>query len=460
MSLPAIPTIALEKIDFLPPDRVTDDCSVLTLKSLVLEPMLRWQDGEIRPGLFADWSLDETGCRWSLRIRPGKAFHDGTPVLAEHAVEFIARILDSRDMFGMPWSYARYLAGAEIAAEGQVLTIATPKPFPDLPEILSEFYLPRMDAEGRPVIGTGPWQVDAFTPGTEALLHRRSDGRTARFVAMPRAEDRLAALRAGDVQAATHMERLEHPLRGIDGFGWQEQTSTLSVMAYMNGFEGVFADPHARLAANLAIDRARLVEEVMGGLARPSDTIVSPWHFGHAEAGLAPLRFDPDEARRLLELSQGPREVVLRSPTYMPERAPEFARFMAEAWDAVGFETRIEIAEDRPQYARDIGEKRMGDAAIFDSSPHSTFRVLDDKISGLSRAVWWQGVCDPQVDAGFDAARHLTNCQARASAYGGLLRRLQEAPPWAYLFHPVLCLAHAPALQGLSLDHKGILRIA
>ncbi|MCT4372749.1 hypothetical protein CLG85_021550 [Yangia mangrovi] len=459
MSLPSVPTIALEKIDFLPPDRVTDDCSVLTLKSLVLEPMLRWQDGEIRPGLFADWALDETGCRWSLSIRPGKVFHDGTPVRAAQAAEFISRMLESRDMFGMPWSYARYLEGAEISAEGQLLTIETPKPFPDLPEILSEFYLPKMDAEGRPVIGTGPWRVEAFTPGREVLLHRRGDGRRLRFVAMPLAEDRLAALTANEVQAATHMERLETPRHGLEGFGWQEQTSTLSVMAYMNGFGGAFADPQARLAANLAIDRTRLVAEVMGGLALPADTIVSPWHFGHAEARLAPLRFDPEEARRLLAQSQGPREVVLRSPTYMPERAPEIADFMAKAWDAIGFETRIEIAEDRPQYARDIGEKRMGDAAIFDSSPHSSFRVLDDKISGLSRAVWWQGVRDPEVDAGFDAARHLTDTAARADAYGALLRRLQAAPPWAYLFHPVLCLTHVPALQGLSLDHKGILRI-
>ena len=460
MSLPAVPVIALEKLDFLPPDRVTDDCSILTLKALVLEPMLRWQDGAIRPGLFSDWELDDTGCRWTLRLAAGKAYHDGTPVLAEHAAEFIARILDSRDMFGMPWSYARYLAGAEIGAKGRVLTIATPKPFPDLPEILSEFYLPRPDAAGRPVIGTGPWQVTDFTAGQEVSLHRPADGRRLRVIALPRAEDRLAALRDGTVQAATHMERLEQPMRGLDGFGWQERTSTLSVMAYLNGFEGAFTHPAVRRAANLAIDRPRLVREVMGGLALPSDTIVSPWHFGHAEANLAPLAHDPEEARRLLGTAGGPREVVLRSPTYMPERAPEVAAFIAEAWRDVGFETRVEIAEDRPQYARDIGEKRMGDAAIFDSSPHSTFRVLDDKISGLSRAVWWQGVSDPRVDAGFDAARHLTDPAARAGAYGALLRRLQEAPPWLYLFHPVFCLAHDPALRGLTLDHKGILRLS
>ncbi|MDO6732629.1 ABC transporter substrate-binding protein [Marinovum sp. 2_MG-2023] len=459
MTLPKIPTIALEKVDFLPPNRVTDDCSILTLKSLVLEPMLRWQDGAICPGLFAKWALDTTGCRWTLRLAPGKCYHDGTPVLAEHAAGFITRILSSRDMFGMPWSYARYLAGAAISAEGAVLTIQTPKPFPDLPEVLSEFYLPKTDAQGRPVIGTGPWQVRDFTPGVAVTLWRAKDDRHLRFVAIPKAEDRHAALVAKDIQAATHMERLETPIHGIAGFEWQTQTSTLSVMAYLNGNAGAFADPEARHAANLAIDRTRMVQDVMGGLARPSDTIVSPWHFGHKQAGLLPLRHDPDTARRLLDRAQGPRQITLRSPTYMPERAPEMARFMADAWNDVGFETRIEIAEDRPQYARDIGEKQMGDAAIFDSSPHSTFRVLDDKISAISRAVWWQGVTNDAVDKGFEQARHILDLPTRARAYGTILRQLQDAPPWVYLFHPVLCLAHVPALTGLHLDHKGIMRI-
>jgi len=198
----------------------------------------------------------------------------------------------------------------------------------------------------------------------------------------------------------------------------------------------------------------------MGGLAVAANTIVSPWHFGHAEAALPHLTYDPEGARCLLETSGASRDVVLRTPTYMPERAPEIAQLMADAWNAVGFNTRIEIAEDRPQYARDLGEKQMGDAAIFDSSPHSTFRVLDDKISSLTRGIWWQGVADQQVDADFNAARHENDDTRRAQTYGQVLHRLQAAPPWAYLFHPVLCLAHHPTLNGLSLDHKGILRIA
>src|SRR5690606_400642 len=216
MSLPPIPVIALERVDFLPASRVNADTSILTLKSLVFEPMLRWQDGAIRPGLFTGWAQEAGGRRWRLTLPPGKRFHDGSPVLAKHAADFIRHILESRDMFGMPWSYARYLEGARLAADRAVLTIDTPAPFPDLPEILSEFYLPRLDAEGRPVIGTGDWRVEEFTPGASVLL-ARADRRRLRLVAIPLAEDRLAALQSGAVPAATHLEPPVHPPRRAAG---------------------------------------------------------------------------------------------------------------------------------------------------------------------------------------------------------------------------------------------------
>lgn len=111
MTTPPLLTIALEKVDFLPANRVTDNRIILTLKSLVPKPMLHWQDGKILPGLFLEWSLDETGCRWSLRLAPDKVFHDGTKVQAAHAAAFIDHILQSHDIFGMRLSHARPLSG-------------------------------------------------------------------------------------------------------------------------------------------------------------------------------------------------------------------------------------------------------------------------------------------------------------------------------------------------------------
>ena len=44
-------TVALERVEFLPLGRVTDDTSILTLRSLVFEPLCRWRDGRVGPGL-------------------------------------------------------------------------------------------------------------------------------------------------------------------------------------------------------------------------------------------------------------------------------------------------------------------------------------------------------------------------------------------------------------------------
>ncbi|MBB4122595.1 ABC transporter substrate-binding protein [Martelella radicis] len=451
-------TIALEKVDFLPADRVTDDASILTLKNLVMEPMLRWENGAPRPGLFDRWSLSEDGCRWTLTLREGAAYHDGSAVAAEDAKCFIEAICDARDMFGMPWSYARYLEGASFEASGATLEIMTPKPFPDLPDILSEFYLPKLDGAGQPTLGTGPWQVKDFDRGRSVTLGDAA-GRSLRFLAIAGAGERLSALRAGDVQLATHLERLETPARSLEGYAWHEQATTMSVIAYMNGSEGAFSDPALRLAANLAIDRARLIDEVMGGLGVPARTIVSPFHNGMSPE-LAAIPFDPEGAARLVGESSEKREIVLRTPLYMPERAPETAAFIRDCLQAVGFSVSIDIAEDRPGYARELGEKRTGDLAIFDSSPHSTFRVLDDKISSRSRAVWWQGVEDPLVDALFEEARRSVDPQTRTGLYGGILAHLGANPHWLYLYHPIDCMARKPGLEGFSLDPKGILRVA
>lgn len=456
-----IPVIALEKVDFLPPDRVTDGSSVLTLKALVLEPMLAWHDGRPAPALFDRYEMRDDGRLWRLQLREGARYHDGTLVRAQDAHDFLTAILSARDMFNMPWSYAHYLAGADLRVTADdTLEIETPEAFPDLPDILSEFYLPKRDAQGYATIGTGPWQVVDYTQGETALLEHRTDGRRYRFIAEPDPEKRLSGLKDGRYAAAIHLEHIEPSLRALPGFVWHEQAVTLSVMAYLNGSEGPFADPALRLAANLAIDRDALVAEVMGGLGQPAAGIVSPWHMGFAEAGITPHRPDLERARALVRAAGAIRPVVLRTPLYMPERAPAIADFIARALNAVGFSVEVQPAHDRPQYARELGQKQMGDIAIFDSSPHSTFRVLDDKISSRSRGIWWQGVIDDTADSLFETARRMPDPATRAKAYGKVLHHLHHAPHWLSLFHTVDCMAHHPDLTGLQLDPKGIIRFA
>jgi peptide/nickel transport system substrate-binding protein len=164
-------TIALEKVDFPPPDRVTDNTSILTLKNLVFEPLLGWEAGQATPALFSHWTHSDDGRRWEFFIRPGAAFHDGGSCTPSDILTVIDGLVRSVDTFGMTWSYARYLAQATISAgAGLSIVVTNPEPFADILDIFTEFYISRSAADGRATLGTGPYRVIDFTPEGHAAL--------------------------------------------------------------------------------------------------------------------------------------------------------------------------------------------------------------------------------------------------------------------------------------------------
>ena len=98
--------------------------------------------------------------------------------------------------------------------------------------------------------------------------------------------------------------------------------------------------------------------------------------------------------------------------------------------------------------------------AIFDSSPQSTYRVLNDKISSSTKAVWWQGYDDLETERLIVEANRAVDHDARDAAYARCLRHLHENPPWLYILHPTDVFAAQLDVPGLSIDHKGALIIS
>jgi len=101
----------------------------------------------------------------------------------------------------------------------------------------------------------------------------------------------------------------------------------------------------------------------------------------------------------------------------------------------------------------------MGDLAIFDSSPHSTYRILNDKISSRTKAVWWQGYTDPVIEDLITRANNAVTSPARARAYGDCLHHLHHHPPWLYLCHPIEVLGLRLGVKGAQLDPKGVIQL-
>lgn len=448
--------IAQEKVDFFPPHRVTDDRSILTLKSLVFEPLCTWTDGHITPGLFKKWETESNGLIWNFHIRGNALFHDGSPCTAADIVVFLTEICQSVDTFGMKWSYARYFNQVTFTALSTTcLRVETSRPMGDLPEIFSEFYLSKLDQSGHATIGTGPFRVLTFIPGVQASLSSCAQPtKTLHFAAHKHPEDRLNLLRTSQVDIACQLDALS-PLPEQDpAFKWLSATSCLSVMAYLNCNKGIFSHPEARLAINMAVNRQALCDQVYNGQAIPACTIVSPFHFGFNQTHIP---YDPEKARAFFaELGQD-FSVTLRTPTFMPEHALQISLFIKNSLEAIGLHVNLDVVEDRPDYARQIGRKEIGDIALFDSSPHSTFRVLNDKISSRTRGIWWQGYDNSALESSITRANECLCSSERALNYANCLSYLQTDPPWLYLAHPNSICAARHDIDGLSMNHKGLI---
>lgn len=290
------------------------------------------QDAEQRPvpGLATSWrALDAR--RWEFTLRRDVRFHDGSPFAAADVAASFRRapnVPNSPSSFGL---YLRGIAALETPDEFTV-RIATREPNGLLPlEVGAIAIIPReFDAaatedfsSGRAMIGTGPFRFASWRPGEQIDLAANPSywgGAPAwsgvRLDILTPPQTRVTALVSGRVQVinAVPPSALEFLARDprarlvrrvSNQLVYLQVDSGKAVSPFVtDGAGGEIPNPlrdrRVRRALSLAINRAALAERLLAGMAVPA---ASPMPEGRPQAGgrFAPPRFDPDEARRLLE---------------------------------------------------------------------------------------------------------------------------------------------------------------
>ncbi len=130
------------------------------------------------PHMVEGHVVEDDGKRWTMKLRPGLTFHDGTPVLARDCVASIKRWM-VRDPIG---SYIKSRLDALDAVDDKTLVWRLSKPFPFLPNALaktqpSSVIMPERLAldpykQAAEAIGSGPfrWVADEFVTGSRAVF--------------------------------------------------------------------------------------------------------------------------------------------------------------------------------------------------------------------------------------------------------------------------------------------------
>ncbi len=296
----------------------------------IYDPLIAWEmdiadrPGKLMPGLATEWAVDPADkTRWIFKLRPGVKFHDGSGFTADAVIWNFEKVFNkdapqfdqrqaSQVRPRLP-SVASYKKLDDMTIEVKTKAVDALFPYQMLWFLISspaqwEKLGKDWNKFASEPSGTGPFKLARLVPRERAELVRH-DGywnpkRIAKadrivLVCAPEATTRSAALLTGSVDLIETpppdaVERLRKANMRI------EQNVTPHVWNYHPSVlpGSPWTDIRLRKAANLAIDRAAIVQ-LLGGLAQPALGQVdktSPW-FGKPSFALT---YAPDEARKLM----------------------------------------------------------------------------------------------------------------------------------------------------------------
>lgn len=249
--------------------------------------------------------------RWRIPLRSGVRFSDGSSLDSADVVATYAAVRDPAVASEIVTSVAPIV---DVTADGpdavsvELNTAADPRPYLLLGILPSERVEagPAADwAVNTAPVGTGPYRLESLRPD-QAVMAARDDywGGTPQvkrvvYTYTPDDNARAQALISGSADGTNLPPRLIDSIErdGIQTVGVQSADWRGVALPAGNPFT---ADPAARLAMNVGVDREAMVRDVLVGYGRPAGTPVAAV-YGAAYNAQAEYRFDLDRAEALLD---------------------------------------------------------------------------------------------------------------------------------------------------------------
>jgi oligopeptide transport system substrate-binding protein len=278
----------------------------------------------------------EDNVTWTVNLKDGWTFHDGTPVTAQSFVDAWNYTSLSTNAFGGSSFFANVVGyddlqaeeGAEPAAQemsglevvdDQTFTVTLTEPFSLFPITTgyTAFYpLPQAffdDPEGfgAQPIGNGPYQAEsAFEPGTGITLTRYDDyaGENAaqnggvEYKVYTEINTAYTDIQAGGLDLMVDLPP-DVVTSAPDTFGerYQERPASDITLMWFPTYDERFADPQVRQAFSQAVDREAITEAIYAGTRVPATSLISPTVPGYREDACEFCVFDAAAAKAKLD---------------------------------------------------------------------------------------------------------------------------------------------------------------
>jgi peptide/nickel transport system substrate-binding protein len=414
-----------------------------------------------QPSLATSWTVSADAKTYSFTLRQGVTWHDGQPFTADDVVFTFAEVLAK---FHPRTSGVLKTIGAAVTApDPKTVVVTLQKGYAPLLVQMSVFDAPILpkhlyagtDIPANPAnqapVGTGPFRFAAWTRGAGIRTTRNPAwwGGAAGleeiiFQVVPTPANRSAGLETGEIDAVVdfYLPKPDEP-RLMRDASLQFRKGINIPAVYFLGFNTarpVFASKQSRQALACAIDRPRLVQQVMNGLARPGYGAFGDgfrWLLDPDDTYATRYPLDPAHARALLAQAGSTGQTVSLVYDAARPQLRATAQIIRDNAHQIGLDVSLQPLE------RSVMLERVFTQHDFDLTLQSYFSAGDPAI-GYSRMYQTQtgnktftnatGYANPEVDRLLGEASVAPDRAQRAGLYRQLQHILNDDLPSLVLY--------------------------
>ncbi len=326
----------------LVPGNTTESEGAQVLEALWTGLIQYAADGAVEYTGVAESIESDDNTTWTITLKDGWTFHDGTPVTAQSFVDAWNYTALSTNAQGGSYFFshvegyddlqaetddagnvvappaAEEMSGLEVVSDTE-FTVTLDAPFAQYPVTvgytaffpLPESFFEDPEAAGARPIGNGPFQAEEeFVPGTGFTLTRYDDYAGEQPAQADSVEFRVYADQATaytDVQGGNLDVLPDVPPDALtsveDEFGdaFLEEPSSGFQYLGIPTYQERYADKRVRQALSMAIDREAIAEAIFAGGRTPADSAIAPVIDGYREGACEYCTLDVDRANELLD---------------------------------------------------------------------------------------------------------------------------------------------------------------
>lgn len=424
------------------------------------------------PELAESYKSSPDRLTWTLKLKRGIKFHDGTPLTAQAVKAIVDKTVGDKPPIRASFVGRPDLESARLV-DDYTVEIKTKNPLGAFQRMMAgpawainspaayERYRER--ATKNPV-GTGPYRFVQWSPGELIELERNPDywgppvyydRIVFQFVREP--ATRVALLTTGQVDLITNVPPTDMPrLSRMANLTVNTIDLNRNIFIAINAQRLYLSDKRVRQAMNLAVDKQAIIKGVLQGLGIEATSPIPRLTWGHA--GVGQYAYDVAKARQMLAEAGVPKGH--RVKFWVPQGRYFQDKAIGEAVNNYLKELGLDMDFQVMEYGTYIASIRkvraeaqhdlylLGWAATnldADLALTSVFHSSEWPLRGSNRGFY----ANPRVDQLIDQGRRTVNPELRKRVYAEAQRLIWDDAPWIFLHEMKDVVAHRRQIAGV-----------